>query len=217
MKCSIAPGREGPQRIQRRQESFVVIPEREYEQLTGKRRSFTEFLLDGLRTDGLEPMPREQRADAGSAVVRVLFDTSVISEVTRTSPDLRVTNCVQSVPPDDAFLSVITIGELFYGIPRLPPGKKRSTPLQAWLNELEQTYAHRLLSIDTETTRVWGEITAARDARGRPPAPPGRPDRRDRHPARPAPSHAERRRLRIHGRAAGGSRGAGARACSAIH
>lgn len=52
-------GREGPQRIRRRQESFVVLPERDYEELTGERASFIEFLLNGPRTDGLVPMLRE--------------------------------------------------------------------------------------------------------------------------------------------------------------
>lgn len=99
--------------------------------------------------------------------MRALFDTNIISEITRTGPDQRVVRCVASVPPEDAFLSVITIGELVYGVKRLAPGKKRAA-LEAWLTLLEQTYGARILGVDVETTRMWGELTASREAKGRP-------------------------------------------------
>lgn len=51
--------REGPQRIRRRDEAFVVLSEGAYEAITGKRLSFTEFLISGPRSDDLEPMPRD--------------------------------------------------------------------------------------------------------------------------------------------------------------
>lgn len=47
-------GHEGPQRIQRRKETFLVIPEAEYEKLTGKRPSFKEWLLNGPSLDGVD-------------------------------------------------------------------------------------------------------------------------------------------------------------------
>jgi prevent-host-death family protein len=36
---------EGPQRVQRRHEAVVVLSERDYEKLTGKRPDFKQFLL----------------------------------------------------------------------------------------------------------------------------------------------------------------------------
>jgi antitoxin Phd len=36
---------EGPQRIRRHQDTVVVVAEREYEMLTGKRPDFKEFLM----------------------------------------------------------------------------------------------------------------------------------------------------------------------------
>ena len=47
-------GHEGPQRIQRRNEAFLVIPEAQYEKLTGKRPSFKDWLLNGPSFDGLD-------------------------------------------------------------------------------------------------------------------------------------------------------------------
>jgi antitoxin Phd len=47
-------GNEGPQRIQRRDEAFLVIPESEYEKLTGKRPAFKDWLLNGPSLEGLD-------------------------------------------------------------------------------------------------------------------------------------------------------------------
>lgn len=46
---------EGPQRVRRRHDAVVVIAEADYQKLTGKQRSFKEFLLaKGPRFAGLD-------------------------------------------------------------------------------------------------------------------------------------------------------------------
>jgi antitoxin Phd len=45
--------REGPQKIRRRKETFFVVRDREYEKLTGKRRSFKDWLFNGPSLDKL--------------------------------------------------------------------------------------------------------------------------------------------------------------------
>jgi antitoxin Phd len=47
-------GSEGPQRIQRRNEAFFVVPEAQYEKLTGKRPSFKDWLMNGPTLEGLD-------------------------------------------------------------------------------------------------------------------------------------------------------------------
>ena len=49
--------RDGPQTIKHRGDAFVLLPADQYEQLTGKKPSFTDWLLDGPRIDDLE-LPR---------------------------------------------------------------------------------------------------------------------------------------------------------------
>jgi antitoxin Phd len=45
---------EGPQMVSRREDRVVVISEDEYQSLTGKKRNFIEFLLEGnLNLDGI--------------------------------------------------------------------------------------------------------------------------------------------------------------------
>ena len=51
--------REGPQRIQRRNEAFVLIAEAKYEELTGKHPTLTDFLMTGPSLDGVVPMKRD--------------------------------------------------------------------------------------------------------------------------------------------------------------
>lgn len=62
---------------------------------------------------------------------------------------------------------IITIGELARGVALLPAGKKRSR-YEVGLLILEQDYESRILPIDTEATRIWGEIDAQRKKAGRP-------------------------------------------------
>ena len=46
---------EGPQRVLRRDDAVMVVAERDYEKLTGKRPSFKQFLLgDGPSLEGLD-------------------------------------------------------------------------------------------------------------------------------------------------------------------
>lgn len=46
---------EGPQRVLRRNEAVVVVAQRDYDKLTGKRPGFKEFLLgEGPSLEGLD-------------------------------------------------------------------------------------------------------------------------------------------------------------------
>lgn len=98
--------------------------------------------------------------------MRALLDTCVISEVRRRTGHPRVRAQVEAIRSNDLFLSVITVGELNKGIALLPDGKRKKA-LGEWLLTLEQEYAARVLPVDTETARIWGELTAAAQGRGK--------------------------------------------------
>ena len=67
---------------------------------------------------------------------------------------------IETLDSEDLFVSVLSIGEIAKGIALLKDGLKKRT-LQAWLQTLESHYADRILPIDLETSRIWGELTAA--------------------------------------------------------
>ncbi|AMV37400.1 PIN domain-containing protein [Planctomyces sp. SH-PL62] len=66
---------------------------------------------------------------------------------------------LDELPAANVFLSVLTVGEIVKGIPLLGPGRKKKH-LTKWLARLENQYAERLLPLDVETARIWGELTA---------------------------------------------------------
>ena len=54
-----------------------------------------------------------------------LVDTNVPSELTRETPDARVTTFLRSAGKESLFLSVMTLGEICKGIDMLPASEKR--------------------------------------------------------------------------------------------
>jgi predicted nucleic acid-binding protein len=100
-----------------------------------------------------------------SGQIRYLLDTNFVSETRKPRPDLGVLAFLKSYDPNSAFISVLTLGELRKGISarRLKdPNPDAATRLDAWVDGLELTFADRLLGIDTNTAKLWGEWSADR-------------------------------------------------------
>ena len=98
--------------------------------------------------------------------MRVLLDTCVVSELRRRDADPRVARAVAAVAGDDAFLSALTLGAPVKGVP-LFNAVARRRPFLAWVRRLERDYPDRILGVDAETARYWGELTAAAQRHGR--------------------------------------------------
>jgi len=98
--------------------------------------------------------------------VRVLLDTCVLSELRRPKAHAGVRRAVEALADESLFVSVVSIGEIVKGISLIRESQRRHA-LQAWLQILERHYADRLLPIDLETSRIWGELTAAAQKAGR--------------------------------------------------
>jgi predicted nucleic acid-binding protein len=98
--------------------------------------------------------------------VRVLLDTCVLSELRHPKGHPGVRQAVEALDEADIFVSVISIGEIQNGISLLRESPRRRA-LATWLHTLERDYGERLLSIDLEICRLWGEITARAQKTGR--------------------------------------------------
>jgi toxin FitB len=98
--------------------------------------------------------------------VKVLLDTCVLSDLRNPRGHPGVRRAVEGLDDEDIFVSVISVGEISKGIALLRDSPKKRG-LEAWLQLLERQYAERLLPIDLETSRIWGEITAAAQKAGR--------------------------------------------------
>ena len=97
--------------------------------------------------------------------MRVLLDTCVLSELYKSTPLGTVKTSVDSLPSDNLYVSVITLGEIGKGITLLPDSR-RKRDLSVWLVNIQHTYAEGVLPIDSETAAIWGEVTATAQKKG---------------------------------------------------
>ena len=93
-----------------------------------------------------------------------LVDTNVFSELVKPKPDAQVVAWLRQ-NESSLYVSTITIGEIRRGIERLPSGKHR-TELRAWLEALCDCMKGRVLSFNTSTAHVWGQLKAKWDRAG---------------------------------------------------
>ena len=98
--------------------------------------------------------------------MRVLLDTNVLSEAVAKAPSAEIVSWVERQSLDDIHLSVVTIGEIDFGIARLAEGLKRLR-LQAWRDAIVERTGRRLLPIDLAVVAAWGEVRARAQAEHR--------------------------------------------------
>jgi predicted nucleic acid-binding protein len=98
--------------------------------------------------------------------MKTLIDTDVLSEARKADGHPLVRQRLAAAAPDDLFISVISLGEIAYGVARLPAGAKRRE-LEAWLAMTERHFSDRVLPVDRDIAQLWGEITAKAAQGGR--------------------------------------------------
>ncbi|MGO8897135.1 MAG: type II toxin-antitoxin system VapC family toxin [Isosphaeraceae bacterium] len=91
--------------------------------------------------------------------MKTLLDTCVLTELRQPGGHPAVKSAVAEIPDADLYLSVLTVGEIAKGIGLLAAGRKKKA-LTSWLTGLETKFGDRILAIDIETARLWGELTA---------------------------------------------------------
>ncbi len=97
--------------------------------------------------------------------MRTLLDTYILSELRHPNCNQGVKNAVAQLVSEEIFVSVISIGEIVKGI-ELLEASRRKKELLSWIRKLELNYADRLLPVDLEVVRIWGEITAVAQKQG---------------------------------------------------
>ena len=92
-----------------------------------------------------------------------LLDTNVLSELHKPHPDPGVLSWFETVPDEELFLSVLTVGEIRQGVERL----RRRDPSRAagydrWLERLRRDFSDRILPVTAEIAEEWGRINTIR-------------------------------------------------------
>lgn len=96
----------------------------------------------------------------------IVVDTNVVSELMRPRPDEHVISWLRK---NAALLSIpsVAIGELRYGVARLPDGRRKAS-LSAALDALVERFAATIVSYDVLAANACGDILAAAEAAGKP-------------------------------------------------
>ena len=97
--------------------------------------------------------------------MKILLDTCVLSETQKANGEPAVQLAVEALGKD-AYISVITIGEILKGAELLAEGRQQRR-LLAWLDKVQDDFGPRILYIDPEVARLWGQLTAHAQRRGR--------------------------------------------------
>lgn len=89
-----------------------------------------------------------------------LLDTNVVSEIRR-GRDANVAAWASEVADADLYLSVLTLGEIRKGIERLRGrDPDQADVFAAWLQQLRDHFADRILSINDRAAEEWGRLNA---------------------------------------------------------
>lgn len=91
----------------------------------------------------------------------LILDTNVISALRRPERAPEVAAWLTRQDDSALYLSVVTLGEIERGIARqdrLDPPFARD--LRDWLNRTVQLFGDRLLPVDAQSARIWGQLSA---------------------------------------------------------
>ncbi len=100
--------------------------------------------------------------------MKYILDTNIISELIKTNPNQKVLHFLNTIQEKDIYLSSITIGEIYFGIQKLPYGKKQ-TKLLSWVEEqLLPRFHNKVIVIDTDVMLQWAILTNTLKTKGTP-------------------------------------------------
>ncbi len=94
-------------------------------------------------------------------MIRYLLDTNVISELRKSRPHGAVLAWIESLQPEQIFVSAVTVGEIQTGVELT---RRQNTPkareIEDWLNYVETVFA--FLPMDPACFREWARLMAGK-------------------------------------------------------
>lgn len=100
--------------------------------------------------------------------MKYLLDTNVISELISKKPNKKVIVFLQNISDNDLYLSVVTIGEIKFGIANLQDSEKKKKLLNWLYNDLFKRFEGRIVDVDSDIMLKWGYLTSALKKKGKP-------------------------------------------------
>jgi len=95
-----------------------------------------------------------------------LFDTCVVSEMIRPKSSSKVLEWIARIPEEDAYISVLTLGELHKGIQKIEDAQ-RANRMKFWLDtDVIVRFGNRILPVTDDVAMAWGTLCAETEKRG---------------------------------------------------
>ncbi len=98
----------------------------------------------------------------------ILLDTNVLSELIRREPDEGVVSWLDSLDTAAVATTAITAAELFYGVARLPQGRRKQQLSEAIHGLIDEDFDGRVEPFDVTAAVHYAGLVSDRDALGRP-------------------------------------------------
>lgn len=98
----------------------------------------------------------------------IVVDTNVVSEASRIVPDARVDGWFKRRVGEELYVTATVAAELYFGIERMPPGRRRTTLSSRIGLILDQYFDDRITPFDDAAARAYATIQAIRRRSGRP-------------------------------------------------
>ena len=98
----------------------------------------------------------------------IVLDTNVVCELMRPMPSDQVVGWTRSQTAGELFTTAITAAEIFYGIERLPAGKRRASLEAAAVGIFKGRFVGRVIGFDSHAAHAFATIAARRRAMGKP-------------------------------------------------
>lgn len=97
----------------------------------------------------------------------IVLDTNVVSELMRATPAPTVLRWVDAQDPASLWIASVTVQELYYGIARLPAGKRQSRINELVTSMLDEDFAGQVAAYDGEAAAIAGQLLARCEKTGR--------------------------------------------------
>lgn len=92
--------------------------------------------------------------------MRLLLDTNVLLEVTKTHPNEDVLTWLHGLDEDRTFISIVSIAQIRRDVALMDKGRKQEA-LDKWLtDDLPQRFENRIIPVEGLVARAWGDLMA---------------------------------------------------------
>lgn len=98
----------------------------------------------------------------------IILDTNVLSELSRQVPSENVLSWLDGQPADETATTAVTVGEIWYGVARLPDGRRKAELAEAVREMLDNDLLGRVEPFDATAASHYAEIVSGREKIGRP-------------------------------------------------